>query len=124
MLCLQLTCPRSAAKIIASSGGAAEDGQAAAAPEMLSIVEEEARLWVAGCSEQERGWVPRRELESWLSLMFEVGVLRVPLVLDRAHGDMVTVSEGGALDCDEGQFPTALGRLVYRGEQGCDAVGS
>ena len=79
---------------------------------------------MARCSEQERGWVPRRVREGWLGLMHEVELHRVPLVLGRAHGDMVTVSEGGALDCDEGQFPTALGRLVYRGEQGCDAVGS
>ena len=64
MLCLQLTCPRFAAKIIASSGGAAEDGQAAAAPEMLSIVEEAGRLWVAQCSTQERGWMPRVGHES------------------------------------------------------------
>ena len=54
LLCLQLTCLRFAAKVIAApigSGG----GAAAAAPEMLSIVEEAARLWVAGCSELERG---------------------------------------------------------------------
>ena len=63
---------------------------------MLSLVEEAARLWVAGCSEQERGWVPRRGLESWLRLMHEVGVLRVPLVFGRAHADF-TLSEGGAV---------------------------
>ena len=46
-----------------------------------SIPEEAARLWVAGRSEQERGWVPRREGESWLGLMHEaVGVLRLSLV--------------------------------------------
>ena len=48
---------------------------------MLSIPEEAARLWVAGRSEQERGWVPRVELESWLSLMQEVVLLRVPLIV-------------------------------------------
>jgi hypothetical protein len=46
---------------------------------MLSLAEEAARQWVSGCSEQERGWVPRRGLESWLGLMHEVGALRPPL---------------------------------------------
>ena len=50
---------------------------------MLSIPEQAARLWVAGCSEQERGWVPRREFESWLCLMHEVGLLWLPLVFVR-----------------------------------------
>ena len=63
---------------------------------MLSIPEEAARLWVAGCSEQERGWVPRRELESWLCLVHEVAVLRLPLLFGRAHAD-ITLSEGGAV---------------------------
>ena len=98
LLCLQLACPRFAAKVIAApcvgSGGAA--GAAAAAPEMLSIVEEAGRLWVAGCSAQERGWVPRVELESWLCLMHEVQALLVPLEFGRAHGS-ITLSEGGAV---------------------------
>ena len=83
LVCLGLSCPRFAVKIIvAPSVGAS--GRAAEA-EMLSIVEEAARLWVAGCSEQERGWVPRSELESWLGLMREVAMLRVPLLFGRAH---------------------------------------
>ena len=51
---------------------------------------------MAGHSDQERGWVPRRELESWLCLMHEVGVLRLPLAFGRAHAD-VTLSEGVAV---------------------------
>ena len=78
LLCLQLASRRFGIKCIASGGG---DGPAAAA-EMLSLVGEAARRWVAGCSEQERGWVPRRGLESWLGLMHEVGLLR--LAVDRA----------------------------------------
>jgi hypothetical protein len=31
--------------------------------ELLSLADEAARRWVAGRSEQERGWVPRRGLE-------------------------------------------------------------
>jgi hypothetical protein len=53
---------------------------------MLCLAEEEARRWVAGCSEQERGWVPRRGLEGWLGLMHEVEVLRLPLAFGRARG--------------------------------------
>ena len=57
---------------------------------MMSIPEEVGRRWLAGCSEQERGWVPRRECEnwlglmvSWLGLMHEVELLRLPLVFGR-----------------------------------------
>ena len=98
LLSLQLTCPRFATKCIATpsvnSGGAA--GGPAVAPEMLSIPEEAARWWVVGCSEQERGWVSYRTTESWLGLMHEVGVLRLPLAFGRAHGDY-TITENGAL---------------------------
>ena len=52
---------------------------------MLSLVEEAARLWIAGCSEQEHGWAPRRKLESLLGLMHEVELLRLPLLFNRAH---------------------------------------
>ena len=97
LLSLCLTCPRFAAKVIAApideSGGR---GGAAAAPEMLSIPEEAARLWLAGCSEQERGWVPRRDLESLVGLMQGVELLREPLVFGRAHASF-TLSEGGAV---------------------------
>jgi hypothetical protein len=66
------------------------------------LVEEAARRWVAGCSEQERGWVPRRGLESWLGLMHEVGVLRLPLAFGRAHSG-ITLSENGAVATMSGE---------------------
>ena len=47
LLCLQLACPRFAAKVIASRGSGAGGVGAAAAPEMLCIAEEAGRLWVA-----------------------------------------------------------------------------
>ena len=52
---------------------------------MLSIPEEAARLWVAECSEQEQGWVPRVELESLMGLIQEVELLRAPLLFGWAH---------------------------------------
>jgi len=93
LLRLCLANKRFGIKIIPSGSG---EGGAAAALEMLSLPEEAARRWVAGCSEQERGWVSYRTVESWLGLMHEVGVLRLPLAFGRAHGD-VTLSENGAL---------------------------
>ena len=71
LLCLGLTCPRFASKVIAGGGG----GAAAAAPEMLSLVEQASRQ-LTGCTEQERWWVPRRGLESLLGLMHEVDMLQ------------------------------------------------
>ena len=98
MLLPCVTNSRFAAKVIAAapSGAGNGAGGSAAAPEMVCIADEAGRLRVAGCSEQERGWVPRRELESWLCLMHEVGLLRVPLLFGRAYGS-ITLSEGGAV---------------------------
>jgi hypothetical protein len=99
LLHLAVACRRFALKCIAppppraaaSSGAAA----AAAAAEMWSIAEEVARRWIADCTEQERGWVPRRGRESWLGLMWEVESLRRGTVFGRSHEGM-TLSEGGA----------------------------
>ena len=100
---LQLTCPRFADKVCGSS-------------EMLSIPEEAARRWVAACSEQERGWVPRRGLESWLGLMHEVGMLRLPLGFGRAHAS-ITLWENGAVATRgvyDGSWRTAASKVVMR----------
>ena len=97
LLSLRLACRRFNIKCIVGGGGGP-----AAAGEMLCLVEEAARRWVAGCSEQERGWVPRRGLESWLCLMHEVGVLRLPLVFGRVHGS-ITLSENGAVAAKSGE---------------------
>ena len=78
------------------SGGSGAAAAAAQHTEMWSIIEEVARRWIADCTNQERGWVPRRGRESWLGLMWEVEVLRRGVVLGRSHED-VTLSEGGAL---------------------------
>ena len=93
LLCLALTSRRFSLKCIVSGGGG---GGPAAALELLSIVQEVARRWMAGRPEQERGWAPRRGLESWLGLMHEVGLLRLPLAFGRAHAS-ITLSENGGL---------------------------
>ena len=76
LLRLQLTNKRFSSKCIAAPSSVSGGG--AAAP-MLSLADEAARRWVAGRSEQERGWVSYRTTESWLGLMHEVGVLRLDL---------------------------------------------
>ena len=96
LLCLRLSCRRFNIRCITGAAGVGAAAGAASAPEMLCIVEVAARRWLAGCSEQERGWVPRLELESWLGLMREVELLRLPLAFGRAHADL-TLSEGGAV---------------------------
>ena len=129
MLCLGLTSTRFSTKVIPAPAG---DDAAAAPPEMLSVADEAARQWIAGCSEQERGWVPRRELESWLSLMQEVALLRVPLLFGRAHA-AVTLSEGGAVatkSVDDNNYRTVASKVVIRpawdvegGDDASDAEG-
>jgi hypothetical protein len=101
--------------IAAPSGGGVA---AVAAPvEMLSLAEEEARRWVAGCSEQERGWVPRLGLERWLCVMHELEMLRVSLVFGRAHASIM-LSENGAVatrtGCGGGDSLAPASRVVMR----------
>jgi len=89
LVCLRLTCRRFGIKCIVI-GGASQRRR------KVSLVEEAARRWVAGCSEQERGWVSHRLGESWLSLMHEVEVLRLPLAFGWTHAS-ITLSEDGAV---------------------------
>eukprot|EP01043_Picozoa_sp_COSAG02_P008078 COSAG02_NODE_251_length_27002_cov_13.799242_27_plen_196_part_00 len=63
---------RHSSRSISNQGGGA-------ALEMLSVVEEAARRWVVGRSEQERGWVSWLGLKSWLCEMQQVEMLRQPL---------------------------------------------
>ena len=115
LLCLKLTNSRFAAKIIASAPSGA-GASAAAAPEMVCIAEEAGRLWVAAYSEQELGWVPRRALESWLCLMREVELLRVPLLFGRAHDD-ITLSEGGVVatkSAGHGYYRSVASKVMMR----------
>ena len=111
LLCLKLTSKRFAAKIIA----ALSEGAAAAAKEMLSIADEAGRQWVAGCSEQERGWVLRHHFERFLCLMHRVAVLRLPLVFGRAHGN-ITLSENAAVATKTagGAWRAAASKVVMR----------
>jgi hypothetical protein len=69
---------------------------------------------VAGRSEQERGWVSYRTTESWLCLMHEVEVLRLPLAFGRARG-IFTLSENGAVATNSGEnFRVAASKVVMR----------
>jgi hypothetical protein len=51
--------------------------------EGLSLVEQVARQSVLACTEQERGWVPRRNRERWPNLLREVELLRQAARFDR-----------------------------------------
>jgi len=119
LLRLQLTCPRFAAKVMKTPVGAAGGcsgpagclGGPGGAAEMLSIPTEAARLWVAACSEQERDWAPRwGRLMSWLSVMHEIGLLRLPLAFYDRH-DSITLAEDGALATRERTTPDDF---IYR----------
>jgi hypothetical protein len=104
LLHLAVACRRFALKCIAAPShrttGSSGDGTAAQLLlETWSIAEEVARRWIiATCTEQERGWVPRRGRESWLGLMWEVETLcRGAAVFGRSHqSEDITLSEGGA----------------------------
>jgi hypothetical protein len=120
LLSLLLACRRFNIKCIVFCGR--RGGPAAAAPETLSIVEEAARRWVASCSEQVHGWMPRRSRESLLGLMREVHVLRLPLVFGRSHADLTLSDESSGHGGDEGDFYQF--DLPGRGGQGGDAIGS
>ena len=121
LFCLGLTNTRFSIHVKCITAPSGDGGAAAApAPEMLSLVEEAARLWVAGCSEQERGWVHRRKFECWLGLMHEVALLRMPLLFGRAYRSSyvhrVALSEGGAVATrvGGGSFRAAASKVVIR----------
>ena len=59
--------------------------------------------------------MPRLELQSWLCLMHEVELLRVPVVFGRAHADF-TLSEDGAVATKGGddRVRSAASRVVMR----------
>jgi hypothetical protein len=121
LLHLAVACRRFALKCIAARSplsrprGASSSAVAAQELEMWSIVEEVAHRWIAGCTDQERGWVPRRGRESWLGLMREVEVLRKAAVFGRSHDEM-TLSEGGAQATmgDGDRLHTAASKAVMR----------
>jgi hypothetical protein len=104
LLRLAAVCRRFFIKCIAAPGPpptprttAAGGAAAAEATEMWSIIQEAARRWIATCTDQEQGWVPRRGRESWLGLMWEVESLRRGgAVFGRSHED-ITLSEGGSV---------------------------
>jgi hypothetical protein len=122
LLRLAAACRRFALKCIAAPlsprAAAASSGAAAGAQqvEMWSIAEEVARRWIADCTNQERGWVPRRGRESWLGLMWEVESLRRGAVFGRSHESM-TLSESGAqatrIEYDE-SYGAAASKTVMR----------
>jgi hypothetical protein len=101
LLRLARACRRFAIKCIAAPAvhrtAASGGGTAAAAQqlEMCSIAEEVARRWIADCTDQERGWVPRRGRESWLGLMWEVQSLRRGAAMFGRSHELITLSEGG-----------------------------
>ena len=90
LLSLLLTCPRFAAKgrVIAApidnSDGGAVSGCSARYADVVDRGGGSTAVVGAVHGEQERGWAPRRELESRLALMREVELLRVPLAFGRA----------------------------------------
>ena len=103
------------------SGSAVPSGGTAAAAaaqqtETWSIIQEAARQWITTCTDQERGWVPRRGRESWLSLMWEVESLRRGAVFGRSHA-RITLSESGSLatgNGHDGERCTAASKAVMR----------
>jgi hypothetical protein len=105
LLRLALTCRAAAQRFYFTatshrSGSAVPSGGTAAAAQQQAdtwtIIEEAARQWIAACTDQERGWVPRRGRESWLGLMWEVQVLRRGAVFGRSDF-LITLSEGGSV---------------------------
>eukprot|EP01046_Picozoa_sp_COSAG06_P013317 COSAG06_NODE_803_length_12172_cov_16.477595_5_plen_322_part_00 len=90
--------------------------QQAEAIEMWSIVEEAGRRWIADCTNQEQGWVPRRGRESWLGLMWEVEALRRGAVFGRSHAG-ITLSEGGSVATNsvyDSNYRAAASKAVMR----------
>jgi hypothetical protein len=117
LLCLGLTAARFSIKRIpvplGHTSGVEQDpdGPSAVATKgMTSIVGEAGRRWMAGRSEQERGWVRLVPFvfgrQSWLGLMDEVEVLRLPLKFGQVHADHdhIALSENEAVATRHGEY--------------------
>ena len=122
LLRLALTCRAAAQRFYFtttnySSGGTAAAAATAGAPDLWSLVEEAACRWIADCTDQEQGWVPRRGRESWLGLMWEVESLRRGAVFGRSHRT-ITLSAGGSVATRRSAFDAttrgAASRLAMR----------
>ena len=88
-----------------SDDAATASGGAAAAAERWSIAEEAARQsWLAHCTDQERGWLPRRRLESWLGLVNELLLLRRPVTFSMDMSNAISLT---------GEDSTAWGSRSY-----------
>jgi hypothetical protein len=98
LLSLARACRRFAIKCIAAPAAHRNATTAAAAQqaEIWSIAAEAARRWIADCTDQERGWVPRRGRENWLGLMWEVESLRRGAAVFGRSPEDITLSEGGS----------------------------
>ena len=122
LLALGLTCKRFATDCIAPPAAAAAAVVGGNVPALVlerwSIVQEVARRWLTECTDQERGWVPRRDRKSLLGLMWEVEVLRRGAVFGRSHGS-ITLSESGSLAtksvCDFGSRAAASKAVMRAG---------
>jgi hypothetical protein len=134
ILRLAATCRAAAQRLCFATTGysvatTATDGAAAVAVatqpvETWSIADEAARQWLLRCSDQERGWVPRRGRESWLGLMWEVQVLRRAARFGCAN-QFVALSEDGRQatrrnDIERGYYLAAMSTAVMRA--GCHYV--
>ena len=86
----------------AASGSTGVAATAQQQVETCSIIQEAARQWIATCTDQEQGWVPRRGRESWLGLVWEVEVLRRGAVFDRSH-ESISHAVRGRVGGDEGR---------------------
>lgn len=83
-----------------SAGASTGSAVAAQQAETWSVVEEAARRWIMKCSDQERGWVPRREIvdeslqpagwERFLGLMREIETLRCAAMFGQSLEDWAT----------------------------------
>jgi hypothetical protein len=98
LLHLALVCRRYAAKSFGAASPNPVGAVAAVGPdEWWSLVDESARRWLAQCSEQEQGWVPRQHKQTWLSAMRELQVLQQPLTILTSLGMTVVPDDDGSL---------------------------
>lgn len=103
LLCFALTCSRLGARTVSSAICASDPSDSrpccseqSVAMETWSLVDEAARRWLRGCSDEECGQTPRRGRDTWMSLMNEVQRLRSPSRFVRVHKSIrMKLEEGG-----------------------------
>jgi len=109
LLHLAMACRRYSIKIVARPASTAAGFSAAA----WSFAEEAARRWIDAAPAEQQAWAPRDGQQSWLQLMHEITVLRLPPQFSRSSRHFTELSSGPAWGPHSPRHIVEIARVWY-----------